>query len=93
MQVDNTDPIAYGTSGTVEVSVDKGPWHEAKLDTQPNPFAWTFFTLDVDGLPAGQHTVASRATDRNGRTQPASLELKKTYLEDNAQFTRTIMVS
>jgi DMSO/TMAO reductase YedYZ molybdopterin-dependent catalytic subunit len=77
----------------VDVRIDGGAWQPAKLEAQANPFAWTFFTLDTNALPAGQHTLVSRATDRTGRTQPASLELKKTYWEDNAQFTRTIMVS
>ena len=52
-----------------------------------------FVADEQNALPAGQHTLVSRATDRAGRTQPASLELKKTYWEDNAQYTRTIMVS
>jgi len=88
---------AAWTEGTplkgVDVSVDKGTWQPAKLDPPPNPFAWTFFSLEIDRLAPGQHTIVSRATDRSGRTQPANLELKKTYWEDNAQFTRTIMVS
>jgi len=88
---------AAWTDGTplrgVDVSIDKGAWQPAKLEAQQNPFAWTFFSLEADPLPPGQHTLVSRATDRAGRAQPASLELKKTYWEDNAQFTRTIMVS
>ena len=77
---------------TVDVRIDGGAWQPAKLEAQSNPFAWTFFTLETNALPAGQHTLVSRAADRAGRAQPASLELKKTYWEDNAQFTRTIMV-
>jgi len=88
---------AAWTDGTplrgVEVSVDKGEWQPAKLEAQQNPFAWTFFSLEIPALAPGSHTMVSRATDRAGRSQPASLELKKTYWEDNAQFTRTIMVS
>lgn len=78
---------------TVEVRLDEGAWQAARLEPQPNPFAWTFWSLDASSLSPGQHTVVSRATDRNGRVQPASLELKKTYWEDNAQFKRTILVS
>ena len=87
---------AAWTDGTplksVDVSIDKGPWQPATLEAQSNPFAWTFFTLETGNLAPGQHTVVSRATDRTDRTQPANLDLKKTYWEDNAQFTRTIMV-
>ena len=77
---------------TVDVKIDDGAWQTARLDRQPNPFAWTFFTLETGALPTGEHKVVSRATDARGRSQPASLDLKKTYWEDNAQFTRTIAV-
>ncbi len=84
------------TDGTpldkVEVQVDGGPWRAARLEAQRNPFAWTFWSLDVDGLPAGSHTVASRATDRLGRTQPADLSLKKSNWENNAIWVRKIRV-
>lgn len=77
---------------SVEVQLDEGPWQPAKLEPQSNPYAWTFWTLDTTGLSAGDHTVVSRATDTTGREQPVSLELKKTYWEDNAQFRRKIKV-
>jgi DMSO/TMAO reductase YedYZ molybdopterin-dependent catalytic subunit len=77
---------------TVEVRMDGGAWQAAKLDAQANRFAWTFFTHEIDAVSPGAHTVISRATDRAGHTQPETLDLKKTYWEDNAQFTRAIMV-
>lgn len=84
------------TDGTplksVEVQIDGGDWKPARLESQSNPFAWTFFTVDVPSLAPGEHKLVSRAADREGRVQPAKLELKKTYWEDNAQFTRTINV-
>jgi hypothetical protein len=73
---------------TVEVSIDEGPWQPARLETREHPFAWTFWTLEAPGLAPGDHTVASRATDRAGHVQPPSLEQKKTYWEDNAIFRR-----
>jgi hypothetical protein len=75
----------------VDVRVDGGAWQPARLEPNQNRYAWTFFTLEVD-LGPGAHKVVSRATDRNGRTQPENLDLKKTFWEDNAQFTRAIMV-
>jgi DMSO/TMAO reductase YedYZ molybdopterin-dependent catalytic subunit len=88
--------VAY-SDGTplknVDVQVDDGAWQTARLEPQPNPFAWTFWTLETSPLPAGKHTVVSRATDSAGREQPANLDLKKTYWEDNAQFKRTVLVS
>ena len=84
------------TDGTpldkVEVQVDGGPWRPARLEAQRNPYAWTFWSLDVDTLPPGSHTVASRATDRRGRTQPVDLSMKKSNWENNAIWVRKIRV-
>ena len=84
------------TDGTplekVEVQVDGGAWQPARLETHRNPYAWTFWSLDIPSLPAGSHTVASRATDRRGRTQPSDLSLKKSNWENNAVWTRRIRV-
>lgn len=85
------------TDGTplasVEVKVDDGSWLKARLDDRGNSYAWTFFTLEVDALAAGEHRLVSRAIDAKGRTQPETLETKKTYWEDHAQFRRTIAVA
>jgi DMSO/TMAO reductase YedYZ molybdopterin-dependent catalytic subunit len=78
---------------SAEVRIDGGPWQRAVLDDRGQSFAWTFFSLDTPALSAGPHELWSRATDVKGRAQPESLELKKTYWEDNAQFKRTIQVS
>ena len=84
------------TDGTpldkVEVQVDGGAWRPARLEPQRNRYAWTFWSLDIDPLPAGSHTVASRATDRRGRTQPADLAMKKSNWENNAIWVRKIRV-
>ena len=84
------------TDGTpldkVEVQVDGGAWRAARLESQRNPYAWTFWSLDVDALPPGPHTVASRATDRRGRTQPVDLSMKKSNWENNAIWVRKIRV-
>lgn len=74
---------------TVEVQMDEGPWVAAKLDAPPNPFAWTWFRADMPAPAAGPHSVASKATDATGRTQPANLDLKKTNWENNAIWRRT----
>jgi DMSO/TMAO reductase YedYZ molybdopterin-dependent catalytic subunit len=80
-------PLAH-----VEVRVDSGPWLRARLEPPSNPHAWTFFRVDTDVQP-GTHTIVSRAADKTGRVQPETLDLKKTYWEDYAQFPRTIVVS
>ena len=43
----------------------------------------------------GEHTVTSRATDPSGYVQPTSeeLEVKKTFLEQNNQHPRTLIIA
>ena len=55
----------------VEVSIDGGQsWREARF-IGPNlgRYAWRQFALQVD-LQPGTYTLASRATDARGQTQP-----------------------
>ena len=59
----------------VEVSADAGrTWQEARL-TGPDlgRYAWRQFTADLR-LPAGEHVLASRATDVRGAVQPEQRE-------------------
>ena len=76
----------------VEVQVDGGAWQPARLEPNNNPFTWTFWSADLPALTPGPHTVASRAFDRAGRTQPADLAAKKSNWENNAIWTRKIRV-
>ena len=81
---------------SVEVKVDDGAWEPATLDpSTSSPYSWKFFTYDWRGATPGEHTVVSRVTDANGEVQPSAedLEVKKTFLEHNAQHPRTVMVS
>ena len=80
---------------SVEVSVDGGPWQPASLDKSNTPYGWKLFSFDWKSATPGEHTLVSRATDMNGAVQPARAELsrKKTFLEDNAQFPRKIMIA
>ena len=43
----------------------------------------------------GEHTLVSRVTDVAGKVQPTAeeLESKKTFLEDNSQFPRKVMIA
>ena len=77
----------------VEVRVGDGAWSTAELDRPSDPHSWTFFTLEIPELPAGEHTLVSRATDTAGRTQPEHLDMKRTRWENNALFHRTIGVA
>lgn len=66
--------VAFGGARAlagVEVSIDGGQtWRKARLvGPDMGQFAWRTFVLDTD-LPAGTHSIASRATDSEGNVQP-----------------------
>jgi len=57
----------------VEVRVDYGPWHEARLAAVPGLDTWRQWAWDWNATPGG-HVLQARATDKTGYTQTASLE-------------------
>ena len=81
---------------SVEVSVDEGPWQAAALDSATNSkYSWKLFTYIWTGATPGEHTLVSRVTDATGKVQPTEkdLENKKSFLEDNSQHPRKVMIS
>jgi DMSO/TMAO reductase YedYZ molybdopterin-dependent catalytic subunit len=80
---------------SVEVQIDGGEWQRATLDPANTQYSWKLFSFDWVGASAGEHTLVSRATDVNGTTQVTDEDLatKQTFLEHNAQFPRTVMIS
>jgi len=80
---------------SVEVRVDNGDWQPATIDPPSGKYSWKQFTYAWQGATPGEHTLVSRVTDVNGKVQPTSEELenKKTFLEDNSQFPRKVMIS
>ena len=81
---------------SVEVSVDAGPWQPATLDpSTKDKYSWKLFNYDWNGATPGEHTLVSRVTDVTGKVQPTAEDLvnKKTFLEDNSQFPRKVMIS
>jgi DMSO/TMAO reductase YedYZ molybdopterin-dependent catalytic subunit len=81
---------------SVEVRVDEGAWQPATLDPATNAkYGWKFFNYTWKGATPGEHTVVSRVTDMTGKVQPTAEELqnKKTFLEDNSQHPRKVMIS
>ena len=79
---------------SVEVQIDNGAWQPATMDSSNTTYSWKLFTFRWEGATPGEHTLVSRATDANGVTQPtaADLKRKKTFLEDNGQFPRKVMI-
>jgi hypothetical protein len=83
---------------SVEVRVDDGPWEPATLDpaTVSERYGWKFFNYTWNDATPGEHTVTSRATDVNGYVQPTTEELdevKLTFLEQNAQLPRRLVIA
>ncbi len=81
---------------SVEVKIDNGSWELATLDAETSSrYSWKYFTYDWNGATSGEHTVVSRVTDVNGEVQPTAedLDVKKTFLEHNAQHPRTVMIA
>jgi DMSO/TMAO reductase YedYZ molybdopterin-dependent catalytic subunit len=80
---------------TVEVKIDDGPWVAATADPQTTAkYGWKLYHYTWKNAPAGEHTLVSRVTDVNGQVQPTleALEVKKTFLEDNSQHPRKVMI-
>ncbi|MDH3733767.1 MAG: sulfite oxidase, partial [Gemmatimonadota bacterium] len=80
----------------VDVRIDSGGWQRATLgEGKDDLHTWTFWHLDWDPSP-GEHTITSRATDRDGNVQPEPndpwLTSKKTYWESNGQVSRGILI-
>jgi DMSO/TMAO reductase YedYZ molybdopterin-dependent catalytic subunit len=81
---------------SVEVKIDEGPWQPATMDPATTAkYGWKLFNYTWNNASPGEHTVVSRVTDATGRVQPTAeeLESKKTFLEDNSQHPRKVMIS
>ena len=80
----------------VEVKIDDGPWQMATADPSTTAkYGWKLYNYTWNGATAGEHTVISRVTDTAGKVQPTEADLanKKTFLEDNSQHPRKVMIS
>jgi DMSO/TMAO reductase YedYZ molybdopterin-dependent catalytic subunit len=91
---------AAWTDGTrldkVELKIDDRDWIEVELDRHRDEHAWTFWSYLWENPSPGEHKLVSRATDKDGRVQPAltdePIKNKRTYWEANQQFPRRIRV-
>jgi DMSO/TMAO reductase YedYZ molybdopterin-dependent catalytic subunit len=81
---------------SVEVQIDEGPWQPATMDPSTKAkYGWKIFNYTWTGATPGEHTLVSRVTDVNGKVQPTEkdLENKKSFLEDNSQHPRKVMIA
>ena len=79
----------------VEVRVDDGPWQPATMDPSTrDKYGWKLFNYAWTGATPGAHTLVSRVIDATGAIQPTAkdLENKKSFLEDNSQTPRKVMI-
>ena len=68
----------------VEISVDGGPWHEARLVSERKRHSWQWWE-SVAALPARKAVdVRARATDLAGRTQPDRAEWNRLGYGNNS---------
>lgn len=59
----------------VEISTDAGTtWQAAQLSRDQSKYAWRLWKCVWKAPRAGEYTLMSRATDSQGRTQPATAE-------------------
>jgi DMSO/TMAO reductase YedYZ molybdopterin-dependent catalytic subunit len=80
----------------VDVQIDDGPWQSAALEPSRGQYAWRLWSLTVKDLPAGPHTVVSRATDANGKAQPSAEERRALIAsgrEDFSMWRREILIA
>jgi DMSO/TMAO reductase YedYZ molybdopterin-dependent catalytic subunit len=57
----------------VEISTDGGSsWNVAKLGREQAHFAWRLWSYEWRAVKSGDYVIQSRATDNQGRTQPAT---------------------
>jgi len=85
-----------GTSlKSAEVRIDNGEWQPATIDPASTSYSWKLFTIPWESPAKGEHTLASRAMDINGKIQPTEedLGLKKTRWENNGQIIRRVLIS
>jgi len=74
----------------VEVRIDDGEWKAAELSEALSKNTWRQWTLAWDATEPGLHTIAVRATDGDGETQP---EERRDPLPDGATGWHTIRVT
>jgi sulfite oxidase len=57
----------------VEISMDGGgTWNPARLGHEQSHYAWRLWSYEWKAARSGDYTLQSRATDSQGRTQPAT---------------------
>ena len=74
---------------TVEVALDGGAWMKAELARTPGVDTWVQWSATMP-VPAGNHQISVRATDRNGNVQTA---VQRDVVPDGATGWDTVQFS
>jgi hypothetical protein len=77
----------------VEVSVDRGPWQEARLVGERHRHSWQWWELITRIDRPGMIRLRARATDLAGRTQPEKPEWNRLGYGANAVQEVTVRAS
>jgi DMSO/TMAO reductase YedYZ molybdopterin-dependent catalytic subunit len=81
-----------GSIARVEVSLNGGPWREARLVGEPRRGAWQWWELITRIDQPGPLAVRARATDAAGRTQPERAEWNRLGYGNNSIHAVTAQV-
>ena len=73
-----------GSISRVDVSLNDGPWREARLVGERRRCAWQWWELITQLEQMGPLVVRARATDMAGRTQPARAEWNRLGYGNNS---------
>ena len=85
---------AYSPHASVtrlEWRLDNGSWQDARFIDPPIKYAWRRFEFRLD-VGSGSHSVATRATDEAGNSQPESVPFNEKGYLYNAVLTHPVMV-
>jgi DMSO/TMAO reductase YedYZ molybdopterin-dependent catalytic subunit len=72
-----------GPVARVQVAADGAPWRDAALGHAIGPYAWRAWHAELTLAP-GAHTIAARATDAAGATQPERVDWNRDGYGANA---------
>ena len=67
----------------VDVTVDGGPWVQARMLGRPSRYGWQHWEL-ITRVKSGEISIRARATDRSGNTQPVRAEWNRLGYGNNA---------
>jgi hypothetical protein len=81
-----------GSISRVDVSLNDGPWREARLVGERRRGAWQWWELITLLEQAGPLAVRARATDMAGRTQPERVEWNRLGYGNNSIHSVTAQV-